>query len=140
MFDDGECTLQLGEGRYRVYFVALGKPGKTAELEGWIYNVTADEYLLYLGEVSVTHSKKPNWVSGWDMMTVSESEAASILSTLGISWAELLAALGYPAEATEIWVFDLVEYIQNTSAYDYAYLWKLVSSCKHIQVRFYQIS
>jgi len=140
MFDDGECKLQLGAGRYEIYLVALGKPGRTAELEGWIYNVTANEYLLKLGEVSVTHSKKPNWQSGWDMMTVSETEAASILSALGISWADLLAALGYPADATEIWVFDLINYLQSISAYDYAYLWKLVSGCKHIQIRFYQIS
>jgi hypothetical protein len=139
MFDDGECKLQLGPGKYRVYFVALGKPGMTAELEGWIYNVTAHEYLLYLGEVQVTHSKKPNWESGWDMMTVSEAEAAGILAALGISWADLLVALGYPPGATEIWVFDFIEWLKTVTGYDYAYLWKLVSGCKHIQVRFYEI-
>jgi len=140
MFDDGQCNLTLAAGRYAVYFVALGKPGENpAQLEGWIYNASASEYLLYIGSVSVRHSKTPVWVSGEDMMTVSEAEAGPILSALGITWDELLALLGYPADATAIWVFDFINWLGSETGYDYLYLWKLVSGCKHIQVRFYKI-
>ncbi len=139
MFDDGQCNLTLGSGRYAVYFAALGKPGSTAQFEGWIYNATAGEYLLYIGTVSVKHSKTPVWESGEGMMTISEAEAQAILNALGITWDELLALLGYPADATEIWVFDFINWLSLQTGYDYLYLWKLVSGCKHIQVRFYKL-
>ncbi len=140
MFDDRQCNLTLAAGRYAVFFVALGKPSENpAQLEGWIYNASAGEYLLYIGSVSVRHSKTPVWESGEDMMTVNEAEAQPILSALGISWADLLAALGYPADATEIWVFDFINWLGLQTGYDYLYLWKLVSGCKHIQVRFYKM-
>jgi hypothetical protein len=139
MFDDGQCNLTLGSGRYAVYFVALGKPGSTAQLEGWIYNATAGEYLLYIGSVSVKHGKTPVWVSGMDMMTVNQAEAQPILDALGITWQQMLELLGYPADATEIWVFDFINLLSQRTGYEYLYLWKLVSGCKHIQVRFYQI-
>jgi len=141
MFDDGECNLTIGAGRYEVYFVALGKPGATATLEGWLFNVTAGEYLLYLGSVTVTHSKKPNWQSGTGIfyLTQAEYEGSALQAALGLSWAELLAALNYPPEATAIWIFDLITWLQTTTGYEYAYLWKLVGGCKHIQVRFYKV-
>jgi len=139
MFDDGMCNLTIGQGRYEVYFVALGKPGRTAVLEGWIYNASANEYLLKIGYVEVKHSKRPDWKSGHDMFYVSETEAAGILSALGITWEQLLAALGYPPDATEVWVFDFINWLATQTGYEYAYLWKLVSGCKHIQVRFYKI-
>jgi len=139
MFDDGECNLTIGPGRYEVYFVALGKPGATATLEGWIYNVTANEYLLKVGEVTVRHSKRPDWQSGTGMFYISEEEAGPILAALGISWAELLAALGYPPDATQIWVFDLIDWLATQTGYEYAYLWKLLGGCKHIQIRFYKV-
>ena len=139
MFDDGECNLTIGAGRYEVYFVALGKPGSTATLEGWIYNVTANEYLLKVGEVSVSHNKKPNWQSGTGMFYISESEAGPLLAALGMTWAELLAALGYPPDATQIWIFDLINWLATQTGYEYAYLWKLVGGCKHIQIRFYKV-
>ena len=147
MFDDGQCNLTMASGKYEVYFVALGKPGREAHLEGWIYNVTADEYLLKIGEVKVRHGTgkegkgggKPNWQDAHDMLYVDWSEVEGILTALGVSWAELLAALGYQPTATEVWVFDFINWLAAQTGYEYAYLWKLVSGCKHIQVRFYKV-
>jgi hypothetical protein len=140
MFDDGQCNLTLASGKYAVYFAALGKQNMEANLEGWIYNASAAEYLLYVGSVTVKHSKQPVWVSGEDMMTVSEAEAGAVLDALGITWADLLALLGYPSDATEIWIFDFVDFLGTQTGYEYLYLWKLVSGCKHIQVRFFKMS
>jgi len=131
MFDDGQTSLTIGPGKYEVYFVALGKPGSTAVLEGWIYNVTANEYLLYIGSVSVTHNKRPEWKSGHDMFYVSQAEAAGILAALGVAWP-------WPG-VSEVWVFDFIDWLAGLTGYEYAYLWKLVSGCKHIQVRFYKV-
>jgi len=124
VFDDGQANLTMGPGKYEVYFVALGKPGKTAELQGWIYNVTANEYLMYVGKVTVTHNKKPNWQSGYDIFWVSPSEAAAIGVTIG----------------QDMWIFDFLNLLETVyPGTEYLYLWKLVSGCKHIQVRFYKI-
>jgi len=124
MFDDGQTGLTIGPGKYEVYFVALGKPGSTAVLEGWIYNVTANDYLLYIGSVSVTHNKRPDWKSGHDMFYVSVEEAAKIGVTI----------------TQEMWIFDFLNLLQTLyPGTEYLYLWKLVSGCKHIQVRFYKV-
>jgi len=123
MFDDGQANFTLGPGKYEVYFVALGKPGSTATLEGWVYNATANEYLLYVGSVSVSHNKRPDWQSGHDMFYVSPAEAANI----GVTISE------------EMWIFDFLNLLESLyPGTQYLYLWKLVSGCKHIQVRFYQ--
>ena len=124
MFDDGHCNLTMGPGRYEVYFVALGKPGQTATLEGWVYNATANEYLLKIGEVSVTHNKRPDWQSGHNMFYVSVQEAASI----GVTISE------------EMWIFDFLNLLETLyPGTNYLYLWNLVGGVKHIQVRFYQM-
>ncbi len=127
MFDDGYCNLTLAPGKYEVYFVALGKPGMTAKLEGWIYNATDNTYLLKLGDVTVTHNKKPNWQDGHSMFYVTTAEAASLGVTL-------------PDGMTEMWIFDFLNYL--STAYpgtSYLYLWNLIGGAKHIQVRFYQV-
>jgi hypothetical protein len=125
MFDDGHCNLTIGPGKYEVYFVALGKPGKTATLEGWIYNATDNTYLLKIGEVTVTHNKRPDWKSGHDMFYVSVAEAASI----GVTIPE------------EMWIFDFLNLLESLyPGTNYLYLWNLIGGCKHIQVRFYQLA
>lgn len=124
MFDDGHCNLTIGPGKYEVYFVALGKPGMTATLEGWIYNATSNEYLLKIGDVTVKHNKRPDWQSGHDMFYVSIAEAASI----GVTIAE------------EMWIFDFLNQLETLyPGTAYLYLWNLVGGAKHIQVRFYQV-
>jgi hypothetical protein len=127
MFDDGQCSLTIAPGKYEVYFVALGKPGMTATLEGWVYNATDSTYLLKIGDVTVTHSKKPNWASGHDMFYVTAAEAASIGVTL-------------PAGVSEMWIFDFLSYLSTLyPETSYLYLWNLIGGAKHIQVRFYKV-
>ena len=125
MFDDGHCNLTIGPGKYEVYFVALGKPGADPTiLEGWIYNATANEYLLKVGDVTVKHSRRPDWKSGHDMFYVSVEEAAKIGVTI----------------TQEMWIFDFLDLLETLyPGTEYLYLWKLVSGCKHIQVRFYKV-
>ncbi len=124
MFDDGHCNLTMGPGKYEVYFVALGKPGMSSTLEGWIYNATSNEYLLKIGDVTVMHNKRPNWQSGHDMFYVSVAEAASI----GVNITQ------------EMWIFDFLNYLQTTyPGTTYLYLWNLIGGSRHIQVRFYQV-
>lgn len=125
MFDDGHCNLTIGPGRYEVYFVALGKPGMTATLEGWIYNATASEYLLKVGEVTVRHNKRPDWKSGHDLFYISVEEAAAIGITI----------------PNEMWIFDFLNLLETLyEGTSYLYLWNLIGGAKHIQVRFYQVN
>ncbi len=127
MFDDGHTNLTLAPGKYEVYFVALGKPGPAATLEGWIYNATDNTYLLKLGSVSISHNKAPLWMTGHSMFYVTAAEAASLGVTL-------------PAGVTEMWVFDFLNYLSTIySGTNYLYLWNLIGGDKHIQVRFYQV-
>jgi len=124
MFDDGHCNLTLAAGKYEVYFVALGKPGSSATLQGWIYNATGNEYLLQLGSVTVSHNKKPDWQSGHSMFYVTPTEAASIGATI----------------PSEMWVFDFLNLLAGQyTGTQYLYLWNLIGGCKHIQVRFYHV-
>ena len=126
MFDDGHCNLTIAPGKYEVYFVALGKPGPAATLEGWIYNATSNEYLLRVGDVTVRHNKRPDWKSGHDMFYVSAAEAASIGVTL-------------PTGMSEMWIFDFLNYLATLyPGTAYLYLWNIIGGAKHIQVRFYQ--
>lgn len=127
MFDDGHCNLTIGAGKYEVYFVALGKPGPVATLEGWIYNATDNTYLFKVGDVTVSHNKRPNWQSGHDMFYISAAEATAIGAPL-------------PLGMSEMWIFDYLNYLAGQySGTQYLYLWNLVGGCKHIQVRFYQV-
>ncbi len=124
MFDDGHCNLTIGAGKYEVYFVALGKPGMNSTIEGWIYNATSNEYMLKIGDVTVSHNKRPNWQSGHDMFYVSIEEAAGINVTI----------------TEEMWIFDFLNLLATTyPGTSYLYLWNLIGGSKHIQVRFYQV-
>lgn len=139
-FDDGHCNLTVGPGYYRVYFVALGKPGNEARLKGWIYNKTAHEYLLFIGDVKVKKGGQPVWKNGTDMFFVSETEAAALLAGLGLGWGNVTDDIPFVTDQG-VWVFDFIAWLaeHDLTMSEYLYLWKLVSSCKHIQVRFYKI-
>ncbi|MFB0523245.1 MAG: hypothetical protein ACETV1_05745 [Candidatus Bathyarchaeia archaeon] len=141
MFDDGHCNLTIGSGYYEVYFVALGKPGKEAHLEGWIYNVTADEYLLKIGEVKVSHNGRPDWKSASGMFYLEYGEVWNLLQALGWAgtWDDFKAQFPFVHEDFGVWVFDFINWLATQTGCDYLYLWRLVSSCKHIQIRFYKI-
>ena len=117
---DGDCRFQLGEGRYEVYAVALGKPNKSVTItpEATFDGQVGDE-VFYLDTITLTHSKKPQWerVTGMFLVTVS-------IDTNG----DTIADITYHNE----WVFDIPELID--------YWWNYENSgCKQTQVRFYKV-
>jgi hypothetical protein len=139
-FDDGHCNLTVGPGYYRVYCVALGKPGAEAKLKGWIYNETASEYLLFVGDVKVKKGGQPVWMNGTDMFFVSEAEATAMLAGLGLGWSNVTDDISFVTDEG-VWIFDFLAWLaeHDGTLSEYLYLWKLVSGCKHIQVRFYEM-
>jgi hypothetical protein len=145
MFDDGECIIKIPNAKqYRVFFVALGKPGMKARLEGWTYNASDNTYMFNIGNVTIEHGNggkggQPVWVEGEDMMWVSYDEAlAGLGPTIMLNW---------PVGVTAMYIFDFLEWLSYLTVdadgvplYEYLYLWKLgEGGCKHIQVRFYEI-
>lgn len=125
-FTGGNCSFQLGPGKYAVFIVALGKPGGDAHVAGWIYNATDNTYLLEVGSVTVKgHIGKPQWTNATGLFWVSSST-----DTFGL----------VPA-GTSMWVFDYIAALQNSTTGTYMYLWSLITNNdKLLQVRFYQIA
>ena len=123
-FDDGNCSFQLGPGKYAVFIVALGKPGGDAHVQGWIYNATDNTYLLQVGSVTVKgHSGKPQWTNATGLFWVSSS-----IDQFGI------------VTSGSMWVFDYITALQSSTTGTYMYLWSLTTNHdKLLQVRFYQI-
>ncbi len=124
-FTGGNCSLQLGPGKYAVYIVALGKPGGDANVQGWIYNATDNTYLLQVGSVTVKgHNGKPQWTNATDLFWVSSGTDP----------------FGLVPAGTSMWVFDYITALQNSSTGTYMYLWSLMTNNdKLLQVRFYQL-
>lgn len=124
-FDDNETALQLGPGKYAVFVVALGKPGGSSQIRGWIYNETSKEYLFMTGMVSVPgHNKKPVWVDATDLLFVSSQEDPYDIVT-----------------GDDQWVFDYLAALEAAMPLgDYLYLWDLSNNnIRHLQLRFYKI-
>jgi hypothetical protein len=121
--EDGDVDLQLGPGKYAVFVVALGKPGGTANIKGWIYNATDNTYLLMVGMISVSRiNGKPQYVNATDLLYVSDAEDP------------------YGLVTDDVCVFDYLAQLEGYApAGEYLYLWDLdMNNCKHLQVRFYK--
>jgi hypothetical protein len=134
-YDDGNASLQIANGRYAVYVVALAKPGRSSTLTGWYYDDEGSA-CFRLGEVQKIKRVKgqPQWVNTTDLFY--------------IDW-DLLLALGYDAETLTgyfgeeqigqaLWIFDYLAFLDALySDADY-YFWQLNSQGnKHLQLRFY---
>jgi hypothetical protein len=124
-FEGNNVSLQLGPGKYAVFVVALGKPGGNSDIRGWVYNETDGTYLFMTGMVKVPgHSKKPVWVDATGLLFVSAAEDPYGVVT-----------------GDDQWIFDYLANLKTAMPLgDYVYLWDLDNtSCKHLQIRFYQI-
>jgi hypothetical protein len=124
--EDGDVDLQLGEGKYMAFVVALGKPGGGADIRGWVYNETSNEYLFMTGYVSVPgHGKRPVWVDATGLLFVSDAEDPYDI-----------------VSGNDLWIFDYLKLLEaGFPIGEYAYLWDLdINGCKHLQVRFYKIA
>ena len=124
-FDDDAVALQLGPGKYAVCVVALGKPGGTSDLRGWIYNATDNTYLFMTGMVSVPgHGGKPVWIDATGLLFVSAAEDPYDIVT-----------------GDDQWVFNYLSALEAAMPLgEYLYLGDIDNTgVKHLQLRFYQI-
>jgi len=118
---DGTARFQLGEGLYEVYAVALGKPnGNVTITPNATYTVnTTGETVFYLGNVELSHSKKPSWerVTGLFLATVTlDTNNDGIGDTT----------------YNNQWIFNIPELLD--------YWWDYNNhGCKLTQVRFYPV-
>jgi len=135
-FDDGECSFQLGPGKYRVFICAKAKPNDDfyTDITGWVYahdDVYGDYYLYDIGYIQVKGKK---WSEATDLFYVSPGEDF----------------FGLISE--DMWVFEYLSFIEN---YDFTdggldpdaididealYFWQFDNhGNKLIKVRFYPI-
>ena len=111
---NASCSFQLAPGYYQVVIAAKGKPNKITDITsyGWYYDEDLlDYYYRNLGNVKVSHNKKPVWKDVTDLFMIDD-----------------------------LWIFDYINSLMlDPEVKDKAYFWQLVNGGKLIQVRFYPI-
>jgi len=133
-FDDGNASLQIENGRYYVYVVALAKPGGSSTLKGWYYDNEGNACYL-LGEVKrIARNKgQPTWVNTTDLFYITWEQ----MLALGWSVDQLTSYFGLEQVGKPVWIFDFLKFLETMYDTDY-YFWQLDNQGnKHIQVRFY---
>jgi hypothetical protein len=84
-FDDCKCEFQLGPAnKYKVYVAAKAKPNGETDITGWawVYDETSGWYYLNLGNVNVSHNKKPVWKDATGLFEVDGQWIFDFLSTM----------------------------------------------------------
>jgi hypothetical protein len=135
-FDDGNASLQVEKGKYCVYLVALAKPGGNSILDGWYYD-NEGSACYQLGEIkNIPRSKgQPVWVNTTDLFYITWDQ----LLALGYTETELIEYFGEEQVGMSIWIFDFLEFLENTYGDTDYYFWKVDNNGnKHLQLRFYQ--
>jgi hypothetical protein len=135
-FDDGNASLQIEKGRYYVYVVALAKPGGNSILDGWYYD-NEGSACYRLGEIKKIPREKgqPIWVSTTDLFYITWEQ----LLALGYTEADLILYFGEEQAGQSIWIFDFLQFLEDTYGDTDYYFWKLDNNGnKHIQLRFYK--
>jgi len=131
--DDGNASLQVENGRWNVYVVALGKPGGEGTLKGWYYDDEGNACYL-LGTVKNLRRSKgvPVWMDATDIFYITWAQ----LTALGFTDDWLLEhgfVVGEP-----VWIFDFLKFLYDVYGDTDYYFWQLTNQgLKHIQVRFY---
>jgi hypothetical protein len=134
-FDEDGARIQLGDGYYAVYVVALGKPTtQSGSLTGMLADPTGNTNLMYLGGVDgqeiKPHGKQPVWGDYSNLFYITEAQIVEYLEYLGYdtyasTWAAQIMAYfmevgaerhyvildidGVPTPA--IWIFDFFDFI-----------------------------
>lgn len=135
-FDDGNASLQIENGRYFVYVVTLAKPGGNSTLDGWYYDDEGSA-CYRLGEIKRIPREKgqPVWVSTTDLFYITWEQ----LLALGYTPDELMLYFGEEQDGQSIWIFDFLQFLEDTYGDTDYYFWKLDNNGnKHIQLRFYK--
>jgi hypothetical protein len=135
-FDDGNASLQIENGKYYVYVAALAKPGGDSTLDGWYYD-NEGSACYRLGEIKRIPREKgqPGWVMTTDLFYITWQQ----LLALGYTPEELVLYFGEEQVGQSIWIFDFLQFLENTYGDTDYYFWKLDNNGnKHIQLRFYK--
>ncbi len=161
---DGDAALQLGDGYYLVYVVALGKPGGAGSL-GSVITAPDGKNLYYIGKVDANalkpHGKTPVWEEFTDLFYITYQEMIVYLEGIGYSpedaegnATEIIDFFNTTAGADirqdnpetpewdpAIWIFDFFDYLNEVLGEDEGdYAWELKNNgIKHLQVRFYYV-
>jgi hypothetical protein len=136
-FDDGELRLQIADGYYAVYVVALGKPMDPEIYGANIKGVVTDSVgtpLQFLGAVDgkslKPHGKQPVWDEYTNLFYITEDQIAEYLVFMGIDpvraaelasqimdfFADYQVQVGvdeFDNPIYGIWIFDFYEFLAN---------------------------
>jgi hypothetical protein len=139
-FDDGDLSLQMADGYYEVYAVALGKPVKESSyITGTVADPNDGSGLIFLGGVDAAelkpHGKQPVWEEYSNLFYITEAQMAAYLEAMGFDparaadlAAQIMAFFSpdyieiayYDAEGNPvygIWIYDFYEFIANYLQY-----------------------
>jgi hypothetical protein len=134
-FDDGNASLQIENRKYYVYVAALAKPGGNSALDGWYYDNEGNA-CYRLGEIKKIPREKgqPGWVITTDLFYITWDQ----LLALGYTPEELMLYFGEGQLDQPVWIFDFLQFLEETYEDTDYYFWKLDNNGnKHIQLRFY---
>jgi len=164
-FDDDGASLQLGDGYFAVFVVALGKP---VTGDSYLNGFATDPYgtpLLQIGLVDSNvlkpHGKQPVWGNFTHIFYITYDQIVEYLTGIGDLdptgnatkiinfFASLPGAYFIPdldgdplTYDPAIWIFDFFDYLVEVAGMtEGQYYWELKNNGnKHLQVRFYQVS
>jgi hypothetical protein len=130
---DGDAALQLGDGYFAVFVVALGRPGGTGTLGGLV-TLPTGESAFYLGGVDANalkpHRKTPVWEEYTNLFYITHPQMVQYFTDLGLPDPEGLAdevqayfesqpganfipddPLTFEVNEFAIWIFDFFDYL-----------------------------
>jgi len=136
-FDEDGAALQLGDGYFAVYVVALGKPGGAGSTLG---GLITEEYtnLFY-----ITYAEIVEYFEGlgYSYDDAVGNATAVIEFFRNLEGADFIPDFDGDPETYDpaIWIFDFFDYLVEVLATDDGqYAWELKNKgIKHLQVRFY---
>ena len=164
--DEDGAALQLGDGYFAVYVVALGKPGGAGSTLGGLVTAPDGTDLFFLGKVDAKvlkpHGKQPVWEEYTDLFYITYDEMVEYFEGLGYSHddavgnATAVIAFFSGLEGADfvpdldgdpltydpaVWIFDFYDYlVEVLSESGGQYAWELKNKgIKHFQVRFYLV-
>jgi hypothetical protein len=138
-FGDGQLSLQMADGYFEVYAVALGKPVSTSSyITGTVVDPNDGSALMFLGGVNAAelkpHGKQPVWEEYSNLFYITEAQMAAYLEAMGFDparaadlaaqimgffsdyqWVAFIDSEGNPVYG--IWIYDFYEFIANYLQY-----------------------